>query len=67
MSAAAHEGRGHELIIEENLRVATAPSEDPDDPVDEVIDAVLARDGLVTTVPAGTLSAHGGVVLILRY
>ena len=67
VAAAAKDGRGHELILEENLRVATAPTEGPDDPVDEVIDAVLGHGGHVTTVPDDTLAEHGGIVLILRY
>ena len=67
VAAAARAGRGHELIVEENLHVAAATTEGPDDPVDEVIEAVLAHDGQVTTVPDGTLADQGGMVLILRY
>jgi hypothetical protein len=67
VSAAAHEGRGHELILEEHVRVATAPVEGPHDPVDDVIEAVLAHGGTVTMVPDGALADHGGIVLILRY
>jgi hypothetical protein len=67
VAAAASEGRGRELIVEEALRVATAPTEGPDDPVDAVIDTVLTHGGTVTTVPDGALSDHGGIVLILRY
>ena len=63
----ARAGRGHELIVEEDLHVATATTEGPDDPVDEVIDAVLAHDGKVTIVPHGALAEHGGIVLLLRY
>lgn len=67
VAAAARAGRGHELIVEENLHVAAATTEGPDDPVDEVIEAVLAHDGLVTTVPDGALANQGGIVLIVRY
>jgi hypothetical protein len=67
VAAAARAGRGHELIVEENLHVAAATTEGPDDPIDEVIEAVLAHDGQVTTVPDGALANQGGIVLILRY
>lgn len=67
VAAAADEGRGHELIIEENLRIATTPAEGLDDPVDEIVDAVLAHGGQVTTVPDGALGDLGGIVLTLRY
>lgn len=67
VAAAARDGRGHELIIEEDLQVASATGEGPNDPVDEVIEAVFAHGGQVTTVPNGTLADHGGIVLTLRY
>ncbi len=64
---AALEGRGHELILEENFRVAAADTESHHDAVDQVIEAVLEHGGQVTTVPDGTLFDHGGIVLIVRY
>jgi hypothetical protein len=67
VAAAARAGRGHELILEEDLQVASATDEGSDDPVDEVIEAVLAHDGHVTTVPSRALADHGGIVLVLRY
>jgi hypothetical protein len=67
VAAAARTGRGRELIVEEDFHVETATTEGPDDPVDEVIQAVLTHDGQVTTVPPGALADHGGIVLILRY
>jgi hypothetical protein len=67
VASAAQAGRGRELIVEENFHVDLAATEGPDDPVDDVIEAVLAHDGRVTTVPEGTLADHGGIVLVLRY
>lgn len=67
VESAARAGRGHELIVEEDFHVASAPMEGPVDPVDEVIEAVLEHDGQVTTVRNGALAEHGGIVLILRY
>jgi Bacterial archaeo-eukaryotic release factor family 3 len=67
VAAAARAGRGHELIVDEDLHLEMAANEGPDDPVDEVIEAVLTHDGKVTTVPRGALADHGGIVLILRY
>ena len=67
VSAAAREGRGRELIIEEDLQVSSATGEGPDDPVDEVVEAVLTHGGEVTMVPHDALADHGGIVLTLRY
>lgn len=67
VAAYARSGRGHELIVENDLQVDGPDTDALDDPVDEVIEAVLEHDGLVTTVPHGALAEHGGIVLILRY
>lgn len=67
VAADARAGRGHELIVEDDLYVDAPGTEGPDDPVDEIIEAVLTHDGQVTTVPHGALAEHGGIVLILRY
>ncbi|MFQ3567550.1 MAG: hypothetical protein SNJ59_11185 [Aggregatilineales bacterium] len=78
----AREGRGDTLIVEEGyfcpVRVdesgmhitiaedATAPDV-IDDAVDEVIEAVLAKDGRVVFVEPGALANHQQIALILRY
>ena len=67
VGAAARAGRGDELIVEETLRVANASIDGAEDAVDEVIDAVLAHGGSVTTVAESSLADHGGIVLLLRY
>jgi hypothetical protein len=66
--AAARAGRGHELVVEEGLRVPSAETDSAfRDPVDELIAAVLTHDGTVSIVPDGALTDVGGVVLIVRY
>ena len=67
VSAAAWAGRGRELILEEDFQVGSATGEGPDDPVDNVVEAVLTHGGEVTMVPHDTLADHGGIVLTLRY
>ena len=67
VSAAARAGRGRELIVEEDFQVGSATDEGPDDPVDEVVEAVLTHGGEVTMVPHAALADHGGIVLTLRY
>jgi hypothetical protein len=67
VETAATAGRGHELIVEENLRVDAARPAGADDPVDRVMRAVLAQGGTVTTVPDGALADRDGIVLVLRY
>lgn len=76
----ARDGRGHRLVVEEDLRVAArlvddrlvtldAPSEpaDLDDAVDEVTDAVLVSGGDIVVVAPGALAEHGHIGLVLRY
>ncbi len=78
----AHEGRGRLLLVEEGFHFPArvdgngmnlVPAEDPtepgvmDDAVDEIIEAVLARQGRVVFLPASHLSEHQRIALILRY
>jgi hypothetical protein len=78
----AQEGRGDILLVEEDFhypgRVDSSglhltAEEDPrepgvfDDAVDELIQAVLAKNGRIVFVDNGTLQAHQRVALILRY
>jgi hypothetical protein len=78
----AQEGRGDILLVEEDFhypaRVDSSglhltAEEDPrepgvfDDAVDELIQAVLAKNGRIVFVDNGTLRAHQRVALILRY
>lgn len=78
----AHEGRGRLLLVEEDYhypaRVDAAgkkmtPADDVtapdviDDAVDEVIEAVLLKQGQVVFVEPGRLADHGRIALILRY
>ena len=79
---AAHEGRGHHLLVEREFvypgRVdasgltltAAADSTIPDvldDAVDELITQVMATGGQVTFVNSGDLHAHQHIALITRY
>ncbi len=78
----AQEGRGRILLVEESFHspgrvdksgLNLVPAEDPaepgvmDDAVDEIIEAVLARQGRVVFLPDGHLSEHQRIALILRY
>ncbi len=76
----AHEGRGHELVVEEDFvgepsivvdgRLQPSPdgggSEVFDDPVDEVVEAVVRHGGKAEFVKGGMLSEMGRIGLILR-
>jgi len=76
----AHEGRGHELVVEEDYvgdpsvvvdgRLAPSPgaggSDVLDDPVDEVVEAVVRHGGQAEFVKGGMLADHGRIGLILR-
>jgi hypothetical protein len=78
----AHEGRGRLLLVEEDFHYparvdATGKKLSPaadvtapdviDDAVDEVIEAVLLKQGQVVFVEPGQLAAHQRIALILRY
>ncbi len=77
----ANEGRGKLLLVEKNYHVPAVLDENGnlnlvdevggteviDDAVDEVIEAVLAKGGEVLMVDDGSLTAHEGIALILRY
>ena len=79
---AARTGRGHRLLVEDDLRYPTRPqandelgpldldaAADPEhlDGVDDAIAATLARDGEVIVVPAGALAGLDGIALVTRY
>jgi hypothetical protein len=78
----AHEGRGDQLLVEEDYHTPARVDEsglhltlvdDPtppdviDDAVDDVIETVLAKGGEVVFVDNGALTKHGRIALILRY
>ncbi|MDV2998409.1 MAG: hypothetical protein N5P05_000015 [Chroococcopsis gigantea SAG 12.99] len=77
----AQEGRGKRLLVEKNYHVPAVlddtgnlvlvdeigGTEVIDDAVDEVIEAVLAKGGTISMVDDGSLTAHQGIALILRY
>ncbi len=78
----AREGRGRLLLVEEDLHFPArvdesgmhiTPAEDAgapgviDDAVDEIIETVLDKQGQVVFVDNGSLRAHQGIALILRY
>jgi hypothetical protein len=78
----AHEGRGRLLLVEEDFHYPArvdesgahlTPAEDVtapdvlDDAVDEIISAVLEKQGKVVFVENGQLKDHGRIALILRY
>ncbi len=78
----AHEGRGHLLLVEKDFyfpaRVDETgmhliPAEDVtapevlDDAVDEIIEAVMSKQGKVVFLENGQLEAHQRIALILRY
>ncbi len=78
--ALAHAGRVDTLVVEEHYapaaRIAAGrvePADDrespdvTDDVVDELIEAVLLRDGTAVMVPDDTLVAHQRVAAVLRY
>jgi len=76
----SHEGRGHELVVEEDyvgepsivvdVRLQPLPGGGAstvfDDPVDEVVEAVVRHGGTAEFVKGGMLSDHGRIGLILR-
>lgn len=77
---AAHEGRGDTLLVEEDYfagpsrlvggRLQPAAADDPDvldDPVDEIVEAVLAHHGDVIFLDRHALAEHGRIALITRY
>ncbi|MFO7584229.1 MAG: hypothetical protein R6W69_05825 [Anaerolineales bacterium] len=79
---AAHEGRGRLLLVEEDYHYPArvdksgahlTPAEDVtapdvlDDAVDEIISAVLEKQGKVVFVENGQLKDHQRIALILRY
>lgn len=79
---AAHEGRGRLLLVEEDYHYPArvdksgahlTPAEDVtapdvlDDAVDEIISAVLEKQGKVVFVENGQLKDHDRIALILRY
>ncbi|MCZ7525119.1 MAG: hypothetical protein M5U14_01220 [Acidimicrobiia bacterium] len=77
----AREGRGHRLLVEEDLvelpnrevdgRLEPAVDVDApgvmDDVVDEIVEAVLAQGGEVTFVEPEALADQGRIGLLLRY
>lgn len=78
----AREGRGRLLLVDEDfhyparldaVRNVLTPADDVtapdviDDAVDEVIEAVLLKQGQVVFVPPGRLDGHGRLAMILRY
>jgi hypothetical protein len=78
----AHEGRGRLLLVEEDFHYPArvdeggtqlSPAEDVeapdviDDAVDEIITAVLEKQGKVVFIENGQLQEHGRIALILRY
>jgi hypothetical protein len=78
----AHEGRGRLLLVEEDFHYPArvdesgnhlTPADDPtapgvmDDAVDEIISAVLEKQGKVVFVENGQLTDHQRITLILRY
>lgn len=72
VARAAEEGRGHELFLEHDLTVAApapafATGDRLEDPIDEVVGAVLRHAGRVTIVPSGALAQYDGIVMALRY
>jgi hypothetical protein len=77
---AAHEGRGDTLLVEEDYfagpsrliggRLQPAAADDPDvldDPVDEIVEAVLAHHGEVMFLERHALAEYGRIGLITRY
>lgn len=76
----AQEGRGHELVVEEDFvgvpsvvvdgRLTAAPeggaADVLDDPVDEVVEAVVRHGGTVEFVKGGMLADLGRIGVILR-
>lgn len=78
----AHEGRGALLLVEEDFHYPArldpsgqhlSPADDPtapgvlDDAVDEIIEAVLSKQGRVVFLENGKLAVHQRIALILRY
>ncbi len=78
----AHEGRGALLLVEEGFHypavvdasgMRLTPADDPtaagvlDDAVDEIIEAVLSKQGRVVFLADGQLAEHQRITLILRY
>lgn len=78
----AREGRGRLLLVEEDFHYPArvdptgtiiTPAEDAtapdvlDDAVDEVVEAVLLKQGQVVFVDPGRLAAQGRIALILRF
>jgi hypothetical protein len=77
---AAHEGRGDTLLVEEDYfagpsrpvggRLQPATTDDADvldDPVDEIVEAVLAHHGEVVFMERHALAEYGRIGLITRY
>lgn len=77
---AAREGRGDTLLVEEDYfvgpsglvggRLQPAALDDPDafdDPVDEIVEAVLAHHGEVVFLDRHALAEYGRIGLITRY
>ena len=77
---AAHEGRGDMLLVEDDYfagpsslvggRLQPAATDDPDvldDPVDEIVEAVLAHHGDVVFLERHALAEYGRIGLITRY
>ncbi|MGH9283104.1 MAG: hypothetical protein ACRD0S_09215, partial [Acidimicrobiales bacterium] len=76
----AHQGRGHLLVVEEDYRaepsleregrLTPAPRRNGpeiiEDPVDEVVEAVIRHGGTVEFVASGALDAHDRIGLLLR-
>jgi len=78
----AHEGRGALLLVEEDFHYPATvdasgmhltPAADPtapgvmEDAVDEIIEAVLSKQGRVVFLADGQLADHGRIAMILRY
>lgn len=78
----AHEGRGRLLLVEEDFHYPARvdetgrrllPAEDAaapdvlDDAIDDIIEAVLNKQGRVVFMDNGQLTAHQHIALILRY